>query len=225
VALAIACLGGGAWLLWVGRQRGFALLWVALFAVPMFGYFQVIENSPNLTVNFPLGANSSEASPLTDTRGSERSLASATTPLEWTPSTNVREGVNFRELVGYWRQYWNGITESPRSLLLGHIERPDRETAPSAHNYYLDLVYNFGILALLPWLFLFFSSAKLALSALRSRSVTLDLIWLLGVVAFFALVDNSLKVGFRQPYPGILMFFLWGVLLTRLSAKVAERRA
>jgi len=30
------------------------------------------------------------------------------------------------------------------------------------------------------------------------------------------LIDNSLKVGFRQPYPGIIMFFLWGVLLNRL---------
>ena len=61
--------------------------------------------------------------------------------------------------------------------------------------------------------------------ALRSRTVTTDLFWLLGAVAFFVLIDNFLKVGFRQPYPGILMFFLWGVLLTRLSTAVSAPRA
>jgi hypothetical protein len=37
------------------------------------------------------------------------------------------------------------------------------------------------------------------------------------VVLFILFVDNSLKVGLRQPYPGIISFFLWGVLLSRLS--------
>ena len=115
--------------------------------------------------------------------------------------------------------------ETPRSLLFGHAERPDRETSPSAHNFYLDLVYNFGIFALLPWLFLLSRTGKLMWGVIRDRTATTDLYWLLGSVAFFILVDNSLKVGFRQPYPGILMFFLWGVLLSRLAATVAPPRA
>ena len=133
--------------------------------------------------------------------------------------------LNVKARLAYWRQYWSGITETPRTLLLGHAERPDRETSPSAHNYYLDLVYNFGFIALFPLLFLLYHSAKLAWRVIRSGTITTDLFWLLGAVAFFALIDNSLKVGFRQPYPGILMFFLWGVLLTRLSAAVPARRA
>jgi len=219
LALAIACLGAGAWLLWSRKQRVPALLWAVLFAVPMFGYVQVIKSTQNLE---EVG---STRTLFAESGGSEQSPGTATTHLEQRPLVNARESIDYRELLGYWRSYWTGITESPRSLLLGHLERPDRETTPSAHNYYLDLVYNFGVVALLPWLFLLFRSAKLAWTALRSRSVTIDLIWLLGAVAFFTLVDNSLKVGFRQPYPGILMFFLWGVLLTRLSAKVAEPRA
>ena len=31
------------------------------------------------------------------------------------------------------------------------------------------------------------------------------------------IIDNSFKVGLRQPYPGIITFFLWGLLLSRLS--------
>jgi hypothetical protein len=30
------------------------------------------------------------------------------------------------------------------------------------------------------------------------------------------IVDNSFKVGMRQPYPGILTFFLWVLLLAWL---------
>jgi hypothetical protein len=74
-------------------------------------------------------------------------------------------------------------------------------------------------------LFLFYISAKLALTAIRTWNVGTDLFWLLGAIGFFALVHNSLEVGFRQPYPGILMFFLWGVLLTRLSATVPAPRS
>jgi uncharacterized RDD family membrane protein YckC len=41
------------------------------------------------------------------------------------------------------------------------------------------------------------------------------------VVLIVLFVDNSLKVGLGQPYPGIISFFLWGILLSRLySASV-----
>jgi hypothetical protein len=43
------------------------------------------------------------------------------------------------------------------------------------------------------------------------------------VVLFLILTDNSLKVGMRQPYPGILTFFFWGVLLSRLFPPSAAR--
>jgi hypothetical protein len=49
---------------------------------------------------------------------------------------------------------------------------------------------------------------------------------LLGTVvasAYLLLVETMLKVGLRQPYPGIVGFFIWGLLLARLSA--LEERA
>jgi hypothetical protein len=38
------------------------------------------------------------------------------------------------------------------------------------------------------------------------------------VVLFLVIPDNLLKVGMRQPYPGIITFFLWGLLLARLES-------
>ena len=38
------------------------------------------------------------------------------------------------------------------------------------------------------------------------------------VIIFLLLIDNSLKVGLRQPYSGIFTIFLRGLLLSRLSA-------
>jgi hypothetical protein len=39
------------------------------------------------------------------------------------------------------------------------------------------------------------------------------------ITIFLLLIDNSFKVGLRQPYPGIITFFLWGLLLSKLTFK------
>ena len=117
----------------------------------------------------------------------------------------------------YWRLYLDGLMDGPRTFLLGHEQRFPRELAPSAHNYFLDMAYNFGVVSLLPLLYLFVHTCIKVYRRLRvgEFSVALGghaLLWL-----FFVLVDNSLKVGLRQPYPGMVVFFLWGVLLSRLA--------
>lgn len=124
---------------------------------------------------------------------------------------------NLKERVVYWWFFGEGIFDSWQSLLFGHETRPDRSVFPSAHNYYIDLVYNFGLISLLPIIYLLGNTAYLCLRAVRRSRVSPELVMLILVVVFFALVDNSLKVGFRQPYPGMVMFFFWGVLITRLS--------
>jgi len=39
---------------------------------------------------------------------------------------------------------------------------------------------------------------------------------LTGVVLYLILIDNNLKVTLRQPYPGILFAFLWGIFLNKI---------
>lgn len=130
---------------------------------------------------------------------------------------------NLKGRIDYWSYYWDQIVESPRLILIGHSEAPDRSRYPSAHNFYLDLIYNFGFLALLPLITL------LALTCARIyqnwQNLPLGLVGLCLVVLFLLLVDNSLKVGLRQPYPGIFTYFLWGVLLNRLTVFKFERNA
>ena len=117
----------------------------------------------------------------------------------------------------YWRFYLSGAFESPEAFLFGHQVRRDRNIYPSAHNYYLDLAYNFGFLALIPILYLIYESIRLSYRTVTASRASSRTVILITVVFFFALVDNALKVGFSQPYPGMLTFFLWGIMLGVLS--------
>lgn len=131
--------------------------------------------------------------------------------------------VNIEERMGYWRIYLQGITSSREAFLFGHERRPDRQTMPSAHNYYIDFVYNFGVIAILPFVYLITYTIYNLYKKCRTSNFPPDVLGLGLLVLFFVLVDNSLKVGFRQPYPGIIMFFLWGVLLNRISPALGAK--
>jgi hypothetical protein len=130
---------------------------------------------------------------------------------------------NVADRVGVWNFYLKGIREADtKTFLFGHPEMPFRKSFPSAHNYYLDILYNFGLAALLPLLFLILYTVRLVW---RLRSAVWGDPGLLGlafVVFCLIFLDNSLKVGFRQPYAGIFSFFLWGLLVTRLRALPAR---
>ena len=118
----------------------------------------------------------------------------------------------------YWQLYASGIVESAGTALFGHAQVLDRKVAPSAHNYYLDFVYNFGVLAFIPFAWL--AGATLALLWQWRAAVWRSLPLLgLAIGVLFALgLDNMFKVPMRQPYPGIFFFFIWGLLIGRLQA-------
>ena len=123
--------------------------------------------------------------------------------------------VNVTHRLDDWKLYRDWITESSRTILMGHVEPPPREIKTSAHNWYLDFVYNFGLLALLPLVALIgFTGWALARHRKVLRAQTL---WLAALVAFMVLIDSNFKVTLRQPYPGIFAYFLWGLLLSRLQ--------
>lgn len=130
--------------------------------------------------------------------------------------------------LDYWRFYVNGVLESPRNFLLGHATPPDRSLYPSAHNYWLDGLYNFGAIAVLPLIILMVATLRLLWQ--RRTDVLANPILLGTAMAaiYLLLGENMLKVGMRQPYPGIITFFIWGLLLARLNsgavAPAAKRR-
>lgn len=131
---------------------------------------------------------------------------------------------NVQERLGYWKFFSNAILSDAHTAILGHPAPPDRNQIRSAHNYFLDFAYNFGLLALLPLLGLIAFTA-LKIWALRRHILeSSPLLGLTVAVAYLVLLDNMIKVGMRQPYPGIMTFFLWGLLLSHLQAPNSNRQ-
>lgn len=132
---------------------------------------------------------------------------------------NGKMPVNLEQRLSDWKLFRDGIGESNRTMLLGHVEPLPREVKTSAHNWYLDFVYSFGLVPLVPLLTLMVFTVCLLF---RSRKTLPGQIWwLAALVAFMVLVDSNFKVTLRQPYPGIFAFFIWGLLLTRLRSHAA----
>jgi hypothetical protein len=126
--------------------------------------------------------------------------------------------VNMQSRIESWRYYLHGILSDPSTFLLGHNVPPDRKMWPSAHNYYLDFIYNFGFIAALAIIGLVVFTV-IQLYQNRQHILTPSAMSGLTIVVLFLLIpDSLLKVGMRQPYPGIITFFLWGLLLARLKS-------
>ena len=136
--------------------------------------------------------------------------------LPWLPV--LRVPINIEHRIRDWKLYGDGILESPQAALLGHPKPIERAVATSAHNYYLDLIYNFGLLAFLPLAMLIAITLRALWIVRRTLREDLALAGLALVVLFIVVVDSNFKVTLRQPYPGVLTFFLWGMLLSKLAA-------
>lgn len=134
-------------------------------------------------------------------------------------------GSSIASIAGIWRFHAEGIVDSQGTLAFGNRRPPDRKLFPSAYNYYLDFAYNFGIIALLPILWLLWITLRKSVHHIDEISENPGTVVLVSVIVYLLLVDNSFNVGLRQPYPGIFTFFLWGVLLSRLQRLDARGRA
>ncbi|WP_392891477.1 hypothetical protein ACF6ZU_08350 [Pseudomonas migulae] len=116
-----------------------------------------------------------------------------------------------------WMFYIDGICASWSNALFGHATSPARGLFPSALNYYLDFAYNFGLLGLLPLIVLALYSLAVVCRRWRDFWAHSPYLGLALVVIFMLVLDSSFKVGLRQPYSGVIMFFLWGLLLAVIS--------
>ncbi|MAX53917.1 MAG: hypothetical protein CL537_00060 [Alcanivoracaceae bacterium] len=120
---------------------------------------------------------------------------------------------NLASRVEMWGYYLDEVTATWKTVLFGVMED---SPYPSAHNYFLDYSYAFGLVGLLPVLCLIFLTAYWVLGRWRQVWASQELLALVGVLACLVLVDNMLKVGLRQPYSGILTFYLWGLLIVKM---------
>lgn len=138
-------------------------------------------------------------------------------------STPVPLPIGATSRLEAWQVYASGICDTTMTLLLGHVDKPRRELYSSAHNYWLDLIYSFGLIGVMPLLALIWETARMLF---RSRKQVLSDPVLMGsalATVYLVLGDSLLKVGMRQPYSGALTFFLWGLLIARLSMLVKQK--
>lgn len=108
------------------------------------------------------------------------------------------------------------ISSNNDVLILGSKQRLDRATYPSAHNYYLDLIYNFGIISIFPILWLFMYTLKYIFIIRWEILLSIPVIGITLSTLFLIQIANNFKVGLRHPHPGKYSFFLCGVLLSIL---------
>jgi len=120
--------------------------------------------------------------------------------------------VNLQERFEIWKLYGSYITESSRVALLGHNAPLPRKVRTSAHNWYLDMIYNFGLISLLPLVCL--AGFTVFLCWQYRKTLPSETVWLAVIVFYLVVIDSNFKVTLREPYPGIFTYFLWGLLLS-----------
>ena len=123
--------------------------------------------------------------------------------------------LNVQERLDDWTLFGKGIAESTKTILVGHPQPMPREIRASPHNWYVDVAYTFGIVGLLPVLVLIGYTASLCWK--HRKALPRQTWWLAVIVFYLVILDNNFKVTLRQPYPGIFAYFMWGLLLARLS--------
>lgn len=207
-------------LIWALRKKNvsrYAFSLIALALIAYLAYNPIVKDTKAYAAKFLQNERSettSEVVSATETGISIQQLEDSTFwhKLQRSLPKNVRDRID------YWQFYGSEITSDWGVFLFGQKSRPDRNKYPSAHNYYLDLTYNFGAISLLPFIYLILVTIRRCKPVVANPETLPDIVMLAALVAFIVLVDNSLKVGFSQPYPGMMMFFIWGLLFTRLSS-------
>lgn len=122
-----------------------------------------------------------------------------------------------------WMFYLDGMTEDWTTAILGHTKSPDRSLYPSALNYYFDFAYNFGLLGLFPLMLLVLYTILVLFKNLRYFWSEGAYMGLGAIVILMLSMDSAFKVGLRQPYSGVIMFFFWGLLLALITSLVPSQ--
>ena len=126
-----------------------------------------------------------------------------------------RTPANVEDRQRDWKLYYDGIVESGKTVILGHPAPFPREVKTSAHNWYLDTAYNFGLISLLPVVLLLIYTLNLLWKG--RAEWPRGTVWLAVIVLYLVVVDSNFKVTLRQPYPGIFSYFLWGMLVSSIK--------
>jgi hypothetical protein len=148
-------------------------------------------------------------------------LATDTTEPPQAPQQSSLPGLGQR--FSFINLYLSKLIGDPKWLAFGSPYPLNRQLAPSAHNYFIDLLFNFELLGLIPIVMLLgLTINRLSNYSLHTKPCV-GLYSLIAILLYFVLALSSLTVAIRQPYLGIVIFFLWGLLLARSDSRHVHR--
>ena len=147
-----------------------------------------------------------------------------------------------KERVIYWNFYSKKIIESPNKFLFGQkiiLDKGDfinfksynekAITFSSAHNYYLDLIFHFGIISLIPLGYLLSKLSHNFIYLLRNKKILMfkesgQIIMLSFIIFYFFCIENILLTSLKQPFSGIFIFFIFALLYNKILLKNINSR-
>ncbi len=122
---------------------------------------------------------------------------------------------NFSELIefynGYISSYFFYIShsfENFESLFFGFNNSNELYDEKTSKNFYLDFIYNFGLLGLLPYLYLIFYTIK-RIKFEKSGYINIEMTFFI----FFTLILPFLTLSLGDIYIGSIVYLYWSTLL------------
>ena len=126
----------------------------------------------------------------------------------------VPENISLR--IQIYKTYFDKILDDKKILLLGDSERELDKKFMSSHNLLLDIIYKFGFILIVPYLYLFFVIFINFRHLKNRRDDYFSLLILLMVI----IIENIFKLSLKQPYPGIICFYLIGYYLKKTNIRL-----
>ncbi len=123
-----------------------------------------------------------------------------------------------------WQFFANAIIDTPQILITGSDVPLDRYLHPSAYNYWLDVIYRLGALPLIP---LFTLLVIITRKVWQQRLTILKSPLCLGtsmIVFNLFFIESMFGAGLRQPYSGLISFFILGCLIAQLKIGALEKQ-
>ena len=84
-------------------------------------------------------------------------------------------------------------------------------------NYYLDFIYHFGFISLIPILYLIFFVFYNTFKNQKILFKNNENFILFLIISFSFLIEPMIGVSLKQPFIGILYYFIFGIYVSRLK--------
>lgn len=109
------------------------------------------------------------------------------------------------------------ISQSAEYLFFGsNISNKLYLSEKGTFNYYLDYIYNFGLISLIPMLFLIYYTIETTYKLRHKIFKNFSNHILFFLFLFIIFIDSFLRTGLKQPFIGIVYYFIWGIYLSRM---------